>query len=127
MPSVKKTSSNKLDSKVALIIIVFILVLVLISLNRSWNKSREIENEITGLENEITGLETKNLELSQLIKYLNSSAYIEEKARTDLGLKKPGEKTVIISELTSTTSLKLEKEENQSNIKKWWEYFFSKE
>ncbi|OGY44106.1 MAG: hypothetical protein A3J62_03825 [Candidatus Buchananbacteria bacterium RIFCSPHIGHO2_02_FULL_38_8] len=123
-----------LSSKLTLLLGIIILGLIAVSFIKSWNRSREVNQEVKGLEQKIQTLQKDNLELSELIKYLNSTAYIEEKARTDLGLKKEGEKTVIIPELNidnlnSNLDSKNQLEQKSDlipNPKKWWHYFFSK-
>jgi len=90
-------------------------------------KSRQIDNEIQLLQSEIYKTGDKNLKLTELIKYFDSEAYAEQKARTELGLIKPGESVVIVpkilgSEFTDTSTS--ESNEEVSNIVKWWRYFF---
>ncbi len=123
----KKGWKGKLFTLLALIILIFFTI----NLSKSWQRSSQINQEIAGLEQEITSLEKGNLDLEELIKHLNSSAYIEEKARLDLGLKKEGEKVVVVNNSASqnyNSANKTMNEEaaNQStaNPQKWWKYFF---
>ena len=125
---------NRLNSKALLIAGVIILILLSINFIRSWNRGHEITQEISDLGQEISNLEKNNLELSGLIQYLNSTAYIEQKARTELGFKKEGEKIIIIpevgsnslSDLNSDTMTSIAQTQQVSNPKKWWQYFFTK-
>ena len=128
-----KHSAGKigLNSKLLLILGVIVLLFVTVKLVRSWQKAQGINQEISALEQEIINLENDNLQLSELIKYLNSTAYIEEKARTDLGLKKAGEKTIIIPEPKTTISPEASSADDAeakqtSNLIKWWRYLFAK-
>ena len=75
-------------NKFILLFLIIILVFTAVNLAGNWQKNRQVNQEITGLEQEIGELEKNNLELKELIQYFNSTAYIEEKARLDLGLKK---------------------------------------
>ena len=77
---------------------IFIIVIIFISYSKDFIYSRKINNEIQTLENKLLTLQTKNLELNKFIKYLDSEAYAEKKARMELGMKKPGESIVVISE-----------------------------
>lgn len=121
-----------LKSKLFLVIGVVILIFASINFVRSWKQNRVINQEINDLEQEIYSLEKNNLQLSELIKYLNSTAYIEERARTALGLKKEGEKTIIIPDLQINATSEFsfasadKKAKTISNPKKWWQYFFAK-
>src|SRR3989344_1825550 len=87
-----------LKSKSLLLVGLVILLFLLLNFSQTWFKNKEVNREMADLQKQASDLKQKNLELAQLINYLNSNAYIEEKARTDLGLKKEGEKTIIISE-----------------------------
>ncbi|OGY46449.1 MAG: hypothetical protein A2744_03285 [Candidatus Buchananbacteria bacterium RIFCSPHIGHO2_01_FULL_44_11] len=120
-----------LKSKLTLLGGVIILSFILINLAQTWNRGKQIKSEIITLEEQAQNLKKDNLELTELINYLNSVAYIEEKARTDLGLKKEGEKILIIPKTETEKNLnqeagstKKELAESRSNIQKWWQYFF---
>jgi len=130
-PKIKSVLKNKLF----LVGGIMILAFVLIRLGQTWNRGREIKSEIITLQEQTQSLEKENLELTELINYLNSVAYIEEKARVDLGLKKEGEKLVIVSSQNlkggSAQAITAEGAETPaeagSNIKKWWQHFFAGE
>jgi len=92
-------------------------------------RAQEIDNEIKQLESDISTLETENKELVELIRFFDTQGYAEKKARTELGLIKPGEKLVIISDdIETSDSLNSEKEDEEkiSNPALWWDYFFDK-
>ncbi|MFA6215224.1 MAG: septum formation initiator family protein [Patescibacteria group bacterium] len=106
---------------------VIILFFILINLAKSWQQSHQVKNEMTDLQNQIQTLEKDNSNLKELVTYLNSNAYIEEKARVDLGLKKAGEKVVVVNDLPTdeiSEANKNEEQKNLSNSQKWWKYFF---
>ena len=119
-------------NKFILLFLIIILVFTAVNLAGNWQKNRQVNQEITGLEQEIGELEKNNLELKELIQYFNSTAYIEEKARLDLGLKKEGEKVVIASGQTSQVGWPSDPSPQAeatkttlSNLEKWWQYFFN--
>jgi len=126
-------NNNGWRNKLFFLIGIIILVLVVINLAKSWTQTHQINQEIAGLEEEIVNLEQNNLGLKQLIEYFNSDAYIEEKARLDLGLKKEGEKLVIVADQNTEqkdnqknlSEDEAEQKQNNSNPKKWWHYFFN--
>jgi cell division protein FtsB len=124
--------------------LVFLLVLVAMSvpLAKNINNRKRINAEIKSLEAEIKLTENKNGELNKLISYLESDQYIEEQARTNMGLKKDGEEVVVLKGLdqrkqgTTATGVAndtspftvpgLEKSKNNksvSNPEKWLKYF----
>ena len=84
--------------------------------------------------NKDKSLEKKNIELSDFIRYLDSESYAEKKARTELGLKSPDEKVIIVpkgseEKIDAVDSPELQNnvpKVPESNMVKWWRYFFSK-
>ncbi len=122
---------NRINLKIKLffIVVVIVLVLVLFGLSRGWQRNHEVSQEINGLQTNIQNLQKDNLQLKELVQYLNSDAYVEEKARIDLGLKIPEEKVVVVSQTSTatetTTAENLKNNLNASNFKKWWRFFFN--
>ena len=116
-----------------LISILLLGALLVIGLNfyRSWTRTEEVNQEISQLQENIETLEQDNQEFRELIEYFNSDAYVEERARIDLGLKKPGEKVAVIPkgnipDLTSDSEIDNDgRQDDQTNPKKWWHYFFN--
>ena len=101
------------------------LLVIVINVVRNWHTGQSIDNEIADLKNTATTLEQENIQFRQLIEYFNSSAYVEERARIDLGLKKRGEKVVIVPGYTASTTLELTNQlSSRSNVRKWLDYFF---
>lgn len=106
-------------------LVAVILLVIVINFIRNWQTGRSIDSEISELQNTATTLEQENVQFKQLIEYFNSSAYVEERARIDLGLKKRGEKVVIVpSEFASSTPSTIEQSSEKSNVQKWLDYFF---
>lgn len=52
---------------------------------------------LVGLEKELSELESRKTELEQEISYKQTDTYIEEKARNELNLIKPGESVFVVS------------------------------
>lgn len=103
-----------------------ILTVITVSYSRDYFRAKLVDEEIIKLENELVLLQEKNVELNKLIEYLDSDAYAEKKARTELGLKKAGEGVVIISEEATSAEVKQmqDYQDNLPNYLKWWRYFF---
>lgn len=124
------TSKIKAGWRVKLISGFLLLLAVLFgfSLFKSWQNNHEINHEISSLHQNINSIEQENAQLKQLIDYFNSSAYIEEKARTDLGLKKNGEKVVVVPKIdqlnASSTSTAVTSSQATTNPGRWWHNFF---
>lgn len=130
----KKTSpfGRFFASRLFLIIACISAVLVAISYARAYYQDYAIRQEIARLENEVRRLEHKKLESFELLKYVSSDAYVEEKGRMEFNLKKPGEHVIAIDEhgLKAYDEVFVEQEDNSSTLKnpvKWWYYFTHKD
>lgn len=120
-----------LKTKLIFITSLVILLIIGFGLAKSLQRDSEVNHEISSLNTSIKDLEKDNLELKELVEYFNSDAYIEEKARIDLGLKKAEEKVVIVSNQREGGFNNIGQEFSRintsdlSNPKKWWRYFFN--
>lgn len=113
-------------SRIFLIVAFLLVALVAFGYARAYYQDYRIRQEISALEDQVKRLETKKLESMELLKYVSSDAFVEEKARTELNLKKPGEHVVVIRHeenrpFKETTAEA--QEEDLSNPIKWWYYF----
>ncbi len=79
----------------AIIALVFLLLL-LIPLAKNYSRKRLVEQEIADIQQEINDFESKNKELKGMIDYLQSDQSLEEQARLNMGLKRPGETVAVI-------------------------------
>src|SRR3989338_2872620 len=88
----------------------------------------QIKQENPEAQQELERLKTKKLESLDILKYVTSDAFVEEKARTELNMRKPGEQLVIIEREEDTSAVSMEQEADpdnrESNPLKWWRYFF---
>lgn len=108
---------------------VILLVIIAMSFTKDFLRARKVNQEIMQLQNELSLLENKNIELNNLIQYFDSEIYAVKKARTELGLKKPGESVIVIPKNENEENLAVnlsEIKKNESHINKWWKYFFEK-
>ncbi len=117
-----------LKSKITLILAIAVLVFVSISLFTTSRQKEEIAAEIQQLRQEVDRTQRENSELQKLITYLNSSAYIEEIARAELGLKKSDENAAIIPSgdivnLEQLNTVSNTSQQRKSNPRKWLDYF----
>ncbi len=107
----------------AIIALVFLL-LILIPLAKSYSRKRLVEKEIAGIQQEISDFEAKNKDLQELIGYLQSDQSLEEQARLNMGLKRPGETVAVIE--TGSGNLAEESAvlvDRSPNWRKWFRYF----
>ncbi|MFZ4648775.1 MAG: FtsB family cell division protein [Patescibacteria group bacterium] len=117
--------STRLKQKFYTVFLVILIILVLLPLVRGWRQKKMIEEEISGFKAEISAKEAGNKKLREAIAYLESDSSLEETARLNLGMKKPGESVAVIKEELSTSSVMIEKTEIESNYRKWFRYFFN--
>ncbi len=98
---------------------------------REW----KVDQEIQQMQSEIERLEGKKLTLAELIQRLDSPDAVDKEARTRLGLRKPGERVIILRGMEDAASWQddsvLAKQaetpkDTRNNAKRWLEYFFPK-
>ena len=92
-----------------------VVVFLLYTNWKIYQKRIELAAKITNLKQEIALLEQRKKELEEKKSQIKSNEYLEEVAREELGLKKPGEEVVVVQE---------EKPEQKKEIeekKSWWE------
>jgi cell division protein FtsB len=107
------------------IIGLFFLLLILFPLAKTYTQKKLVEKEIADVKKEITDFESANAELKEMIAYLESGQSLEEQARLNLNLKKPGEKVIVVEALKNESSLEdiNKTTASESNFTKWWHYF----
>jgi cell division protein FtsB len=102
-----------------------LLLLVMVITAKLLAQKREVDSEIAKLKAEAEEIESQNTEFSNLIKYFNTPEYQDRQAREKLNLQKEGEHVVILPKFVEDeTAAAAAKEQNRSNPKKWFEYFF---
>lgn len=104
-----------------------IAAILAVSFGRAFYKDYEIRQQIRALEVKVDDLERKKLESLDLLGYVKSEAYVEDVARQQLGLKKPGERVIIVDAAT-TTGPRVNAVDRPAapSWKKWLWYFFDK-
>ena len=94
-----------------------------LELYRLQERSREVRQEIDQLKDQ-------NLALREQAEYLRSDSFIEDAARRQLGLIKPGDGSVILvapsqaPEMSSKTSTSPVSTGVRANWQEWWDFFF---
>jgi len=90
-------------------------------------KNQKTNKEIDKLKIEIETLELDAQNLKNLIAYYQTGSFKEKEARRKLGLVKPDEKMIIISEQSTPASSSPAPESekiHKANYALWWEFFF---
>lgn len=127
----RKSSANFLSRylagpKIFTIIALIFLLLILVPLAKDYSRKKIIENEIIDIQNQISDFEDKNKDLKEMIDYFQSDASLEEQARLNLGLKRPGETVVVITD--EEDGLFMDETVASvpvANWRKWLQYFIN--
>lgn len=117
-------------SRLFFLLLVLLAVVVMFGFIRSYYQDYKIEQQVASLEQEVRDLQSKKLESMEILEYVISDAFVEEKARTELNMKEPGENVVVIdNQRTRPVVVEEIQEEGRqiaSNPVKWFYYFFNK-
>lgn len=118
-------------SRMFLFVAFVLAIMVAFGYARAYYQDYKIRQNIKSLQEELRGLENKKLESMEILKYVVSPEFVEEKARTELNMKKPGENVVIVDGLVLADREKVEDKITPSydlkNPIKWWYYFTKSE
>ncbi len=129
----KKNSIFKkiFSSKPLTYLLVLLLLFAFISLGREINRQINLRGELVRLEGQAISLETENQRLLDELEKIQTDFFKEKAAREKMGLRKPGERMIVI---VPSDNLEQEKESNLKyfgkkiyNFRAWWDQFFSKE
>ena len=117
-------------SRLFLVVAFVLIFLTTAGYFRAYYQDFRIKQEIRELENEVRALEGKKIESMEILQYVMSQGYVEEKARVELSMKKPGEKMVILKNMDTNegggeSGLDVPGR-NLTNPVKWLYYFLHK-
>ena len=115
-----------LSSTAVLAVLCGVILMFGIGLARSYYQEYQIRKEITRLRTSLQTLEQKKLASRSLLSYVMSADFVEEKARTELNMKKPGEHAVVVDQPAGigTAPPAASSGQRKSNPLQWWYYFF---
>jgi len=113
-------------SRLFLILALVCAILIAFGYARAYYQDYKVRQEITALQDDVKRLEHKKLESMEILKYVTSQAFVEEKARTELNMKKPGENVMIVKSQVEIENKGMEEPVEKytlNNPIKWWYYF----
>ncbi len=117
------------SSQIFVIIVAIVAAMVIFEYVRAYYQDYLVRQEIASLEEQAKKMESKKVELLEVLKYVKSDSFVEEKARTELNLVMPGEQVAVVPQVSS----EFDRQENQAvvrlenipNYKKWLNYFLN--
>ena len=120
---------------IGLVLLAFVTVPIVENVVKNYRANEEIKK----LQNDVKTLEAKNFKFDELAREMQSDKYVEEQARLNMDLKKPGEQVaVVLNDVTTTSSINpsnndlynvpdtkkaLTADEVKTNWERWVEYF----
>ncbi len=118
---------NFLSSKLFMLVATIVAIMVVFGYARAYYQDYLVKQQISQLQDQAKSLEAKKMELLEVLKYVKSDSFAEEKARTELNMVKPGEQVLVVPK-AEVADNRQEKNSmvgfsNISNYKKWWQYF----
>lgn len=127
----KKSAIRRFFASRLFFLFAFVLfVAISVGYARAYYQDYKIKQEIVDLENQVRALENKKIESMEILQYVMSQGFVEEKARLELNMKKPGEKVAILKtgpiEQYESVNSKEESESDLPNPLKWLYYFLHK-
>lgn len=118
---------KNLSSKPLLCLLGLLLLFAFVSLGREINRQISLRKELSYLQEQKIRLETENQRLISELEKVETEYFKEKAARLKLGLRKPGEKMIVIvpsEDLGMNNSKTKYFKEKISNFKVWWQRFF---
>ena len=86
------------SSRLFLFVGFFVIIILALNFVRGYYQKYKVDQEILLLKEEISSLERKKIESMEILEYVSSEEFVEEKARTELNMKKEGEKVIYIKQ-----------------------------
>ena len=116
----KKGLKNKIFSGFFVVLILFVVGFIIYTNWKINRRRQELIDRVSVLRGEVQELEQKNRELKEKKDKAGSEDYLEQVARDQLDLKKPGEEVVVVQKEDSS-----EENQEEEEKKSWWDKFKS--
>lgn len=110
-----------------------LVVVFTIAIGREVLRGRQVRQQVDRLQEQVASEQTRQQQLDDLITYLSSETYKEREARLKLGLRKPGERVLVVPDANTLNSNSsgdansgstTGQGESQSLPQRWWDFFF---
>lgn len=118
-------TKQTLSSKAAIFALLILFIFLGNLKYKQWKSQREIEKQKQTLLKQADDKQKKNDELNQSLQYLNSPSFKERVARQELNFKRDGETVYSFGNSAAANQDTSGQNNKQTNIKKWWGYFFT--
>jgi len=118
-----------ISNKYLFFLLIFFLLLVLVYLAKEINYRRLLVEELDYIKGQVEEIETENQTLVDNLEESKTEYFKEKAARLNMGLQKPGERTIVIVPLVtdfSSDEIQPSSSDSSFNFKTWWDYFFKK-
>lgn len=112
------------NSNIFIAILLVVLVLSILKVGKELARRHQINKEIQYLNQQLEDAKLNKGKLDNLISYLQTDQYVEEQARLQLNLSKPGEKRIDLSQSEKSANQIVNSNNDLSNWQKWFSYFF---
>lgn len=108
-------------------------VVFTVAIVREVIRTQQVRNQVQRLRDQVTAEADRYTKLEELIAYLGSQTFQEREARLKLGLRKPGERVIVVPPGTvpgtnaATNGIVNDGTigvANETNAQRWWRYLF---
>lgn len=124
------------EPRVAIVLIAGVLTIIfLIAIVRELLQGHQVRTQVRRLRDDVAAEQQRQLDLQNLLTYLQSPTFQERQARLELGLKKNGERVLVVPPATTDGSTATKtapssgsshQEVSDTNPQRWWQYFLHK-
>lgn len=132
-----RSTSFVREPRVAIVLIAGTLTIIfLVAIVRELLQGHQVRTQVRRLRDDVAAEEQRQRDLQNLLTYLQSPTFQERQARLELGLKKNGERVLVVppnstdtpssATKTSPTSTTDSPTTVPSNPTRWWQYFLRK-
>lgn len=109
-----------------------ITIFFAVSIVRELLQGHQVGRQVKSLKTELSKQQLRQEQLQTMIDYLSSPTFQEREARLQLGLKKPGERVVVVPPETDNTNNNINGQvatvagdnARPTAPNRWWDYFF---
>lgn len=106
-----------------------ITIFFMFAIGREIFRTATVRRQVSRLQTELAKEDQRQSALQDLIGYLSSPTFQEREARLKLGLKKNGERVIVIPDSTNTNQTSTNDQSGQATSassipQRWWKYFF---